>query len=749
MLKTALQSMLKVFPRSVLLDGGKLQTQGNILDLRLSDGLLRSRVKDSGNFINDIFLDLRTWPQAAARCSCQKLNCPHVAASLLSLALREEADVSCLNLDLTKIAAPTTLNYRSNATFTTSTILADAVDLSLLDDLSWYSSFKKDSVDFFSYRLGFVFDGQEVNIVPVLIDLIYKYKGVDLDKISSNLVIHIPLLNDAEQTLALPFVKLKPFLRMILYYGVNMSSDGLDLKLKDYQLSILQEAEQALQATQKRWQYLGEIRDKLYAALDYTQFAEVVAPEHCLATLRDYQTQGLKWLQFLRTHNFSGILADDMGLGKTLQALAHLQLEKEAGRMQGLSLILAPRSVIWNWFNEAKKFVPQLRVAVYHGDKRAFADLQDCDVVISTYGLVQRDKTQFLSQEFYYLILDEAQYIKNSRTKTAQIMQQLCAKHRLCLTGTPMENHLGELWNLFNFLMPGLLGSHIEFKQHFRMPIENDKNVERNAILMQRIKPFILRRQKSQVLAELPPKTEILHYVELSTKQREAYELIRLAMLDRIRQAILKQGFTSSSIVILDALLKLRQVCCDLRLLKSQEVYTAKNSAKMQALLGIVTTLIAENKSIIIFSQFTSMLDLIAEELKSLNFGYLMLTGKSNNREELVASFQNAEQPIFLVSLKAGGVGLNLTQAHHVILYDPWWNPAVEMQAMDRSHRIGQEHPVFIYKLITKGTLEEAILKLQENKRALIDNIITEGLSDKSWFTQDDIKNFFAPIGKI
>lgn len=438
-----------------------------------------------------------------------------------------------------------------------------------------------------------------------------------------------------------------------------------------------------------------------------------------------------------------------MGLGKTVQTLAHLQLEKEQGRLQHASLIVAPTSLMGNWEAEAKRFTPELKILVFHGSNRHQDEFDQYDVIVSTYGLIQRDKARFVNYPFYYLILDEAQFIKNAKTKTTQIIQQIQARHRLCLSGTPLENHLGELWSLFHFLMPGLLGDARQFRRFFKIPIEKNADEERRVLLANRVQPFMLRRSKNQVARELPDKTEVVQLIELADAQRDLYEAIRITMEQKVREAIARQGMGKSHIVLLDALLKLRQVCCDPRLLSIPEAKIAHGtSAKLDVLMDLVVNLIEEGRRILIFSQFTSMLELIEERLKANQLQYLKLTGQTVNRHQLVNTFQEGNIPLFLISLKAGGTGLNLTRADTVIHYDPWWNPAAEEQATDRSHRIGQKNPVFVYKLISAGTVEEVILAMQEKKKQLIEGVLGEQTGSLQHLTVKDIEQFFAPLAE-
>jgi SNF2 family DNA or RNA helicase len=454
-------------------------------------------------------------------------------------------------------------------------------------------------------------------------------------------------------------------------------------------------------------------------------------------------------LQFLREYDLGGILADDMGLGKTVQTLAHILIEKQAGRLTHPVLVVAPTSVVPNWKAEAARFAPQLRVHVSHGLKRkeTFAEIGASDLVLTSYALLPRDEEVLLAQEFHLVILDEAQQIKNALTRAARVVGRLRATHRLCLTGTPLENHLGELWSLFHFLMPGLLGDATTFRRTYRTPIEKQGDSLRRQNLVRRIRPFLLRRTKDQVAAELPLKSEIVRPVELAGPQRELYETVRASMHERVRAEIAARGIAQSHIIVLDALLKLRQICCDPRLLKLDSAKRIKDSAKLELLLEMLQEMIPEGRRILLFSQFTSMLDLIEPELTKLKFAYLKLTGQTRDRERPVKEFQAGKVPLFLISLKAGGTGLNLTAADTVIHYDPWWNPAVESQATGRAHRIGQDKPVFVYKLIVSGTVEEKIAALQTSKAALARGVLENDAGAGLPLTAADIQGLFEPLG--
>ncbi len=502
------------------------------------------------------------------------------------------------------------------------------------------------------------------------------------------------------------------------------------------------------QVDRVEWKDDGALRELAQKLRSFDKVAKVAVPKALRADLRAYQREGLAWLQFLREHALGGILADDMGLGKTVQALAHIAVEKASGRMDRPCLVVSPTSVVANWAAEAERFTPDLSVLVLHGAARAanFSKLAEVDLVLTTYPLVLRDLDVLRAQPFHLLIADEAQVIKNARAKVAQALRGLDARHRLCLTGTPLENNLAELWAQFDFLMPGVLGDARSFGQVFRGPIERGGDDARRQALVARIRPFILRRTKATVASELPPKTEVVHAVEIEGAQRDLYETIRLSVHERVRQTIAEKGLAQAQIVILDALLKLRQVCCDPRLVKLDAAKEVTESAKLDALFDLLQPLVAEGRRILLFSQFTSMLALIEAELSQRAIGFVKLTGDTKDRKTPVARFQAGKVPVFLISLKAGGTGLNLTAADTVIHYDPWWNPAAEQQATDRAHRIGQDKPVFVFKLIASGTVEERIGRLQERKRALAAGILDGGDRQGAALTKADVEALFAAM---
>ena len=474
---------------------------------------------------------------------------------------------------------------------------------------------------------------------------------------------------------------------------------------------------------------LMELGERL---LHFEKINRVEVPPGIEATLREYQLEGYYWMQFLVDSGLNGILADDMGLGKTLQSLTHLSAEIESGRNEGRpSLVIAPTSVVLNWEREASKFAPNLKVLVLQGSgrKSVFHRIDQADLVLTSYALLHRDLDELSSHEFHLLMLDEAQHIKNPGAQVSQAARQLNSHHRVCLSGTPVENHLGELWSLMDFLMPRLLGTREVFRESYQTPIEkNDSDAKRQS-LADRVGPLILRRTKHDVAKELPPKTEIVHPVEMNDDQKDLYETVRSTMDKQVRQALAIRG-QEAQIVFLDALLKLRQICCHPKLLKEG---TAENreteSAKFEYLVDLLETLWEEKHRVLLFSQFTSMLELIEGYLNEKEISYLKLTGETKDRQDLVERFQGGEGEVFLISLKAGGTGLTLTGADIVIHYDPWWNPAAENQATDRAYRIGQDKPVFVHKLICRNTVEERIQQMQEKKDDLAGDLLAGATS--------------------
>jgi len=651
-------------------------------------------------------------------------------------------------------------------------------EVRLLKDLGWNISFsddfyykalptdsifdaeviETDDHDFFSLGLNLTIDGKKMPAFPILLGAIEQLpKSALLDREKEQLIapdspIYVDL--DNGDFVALRYKSVQPILKQFieLFMPNSLNADGT-MSLSRFQghqtLSMLDDQGVIAKGTSK----LRALADKLK---DFQQVTTVPVPSGLNATLRTYQHQGLNWLQFLREYQLNGILADDMGLGKTIQTLAHLLIEKQQGRLNKPVLIVAPTSVIFNWANEIEKFTPQLSYQVLHGSKRqqhfgCFERLEgddnQVDIIITSYALITKDLELYSRQQFYYLILDEAHYIKNTKTKLYQAFLTLKAQHKLCLTGTPMENHLGEFWAQFNFLLPGFLGGQRQFTKLFRTPIEKHGELERKQLLNQRIKPFILRRTKDKIATELPAKTEIIQKLRIEGQQAELYESVRLAMDSRLKDIIADKGLKRSQIEVLDALLKLRQVCNHPKLLSLEGAKKVNQSAKLDYLMETLPEQIDEGRKILIFSQFTSMLSLIEEELVTAGIGFVKLTGSTTKRQEVVDKFQRGEVPVFLISLRAGGVGLNLTTADTVIHFDPWWNPAVENQATDRAYRIGQDKPVFVYKYIIENSIEEKIQKIQQNKAELAKALLSEEVSDNKLSLTDDILgSLLAPL---
>jgi len=477
----------------------------------------------------------------------------------------------------------------------------------------------------------------------------------------------------------------------------------------------------------------------------------VAAPDGLQVQLRPYQLEGLAWLQYLRAQSLGGILADDMGLGKTAQALAHVLTEKNAGRLDLPVLVVLPTSLIFNWQAEAKRMAPSLRVLTLQGPQREalFAKMPAHDLVLTTYPLLWRDIQALAAQRFHLVILDEAQMVKNAGSRSARALRRLQTRHSLCLTGTPMENHLGELWAQFDWLMPGFLGDARHFAAQWRKPIEENGETLRAALLAQRVRPFILRRRKQDVASELPPRTEVIQRVQLQGQQLELYESVRVAVDVQVRRVLKRQSFNGAQISILDALLKLRQVCCDPHLVKGSHSGPTMERAKLALLTDMLPKLVEQGRRVLVFSQFTALLDLVAEQLLLLELTFLSLTGKTPTQErgQVVQRFQAQEVPVLLVSLKAGGLGLNLTAADTVIHMDPWWNPAVEEQATARAHRLGQNRPVLVYKLVVQGSIEERMLELQARKLALSNSVLGHDAAGALKFDAVDLDALLAPLG--
>ncbi|OED35487.1 hypothetical protein AB833_30165 [Chromatiales bacterium (ex Bugula neritina AB1)] len=597
----------------------------------------------------------------------------------------------------------------------------------------------------FDLDLNFIIDGQPIALIPVLASFLERV-GPDLQRYLDDPESSATVWLDEETLIEFPIRHIRPVLEVLV--EMHEHEDG-KLRFSDLQSTLINDIAEGISATGEvslEWEVPGRLAEILQRIQSFDGIDSVPVPDSLTADLRDYQRDGLNWLQFLREFGFSGILADDMGLGKTVQALATVLVEKNSGRSSGPSLVVAPTSLMGNWRRETEKFAPELNVLVLHGMERVeyFEKLGQYDLLLTTYALLSRDLEVHQSIDYHYLILDEAQAIKNPSTKQAKAVCEVNAKHKLCLTGTPVENHLGEVWSQFRFLMPGFFGDQKHFNKTFRHPIEKTSQTLPAIALTKRLKPFILRRSKDAVASELPAKTEIVHRVPLYPEQAVLYEGIRASMESRVRRALSESGLGQSHITVLDALLRMRQTCLDPRLVKMSQARSVTQSAKLDSLMEMLPNFVEEGRRVLLFSQFTEMLALIEEEVKAAGISYTKLTGKTKKRDEAVDEFQSGDVSVFLISLKAGGTGLNLTQADTVILYDPWWNPAVENQAIDRAHRIGQDKPVFVYRMITENTVEEKIVELQERKRQLADIVIENRDQSIQSLAADDILELFS-----
>ena len=516
---------------------------------------------------------------------------------------------------------------------------------------------------------------------------------------------------------------------------------------KDGPLRIPRYRAVILDALLKEDKSIACYRDQLFKAIvrgmKDVEDSDFEVPAGLSGTLREYQKVGFRWMRTLDFYGFGGILADEMGLGKTIQVIALLLDEKERVKKHALSLIVCPSSLVYNWENEISVFAPSLKAVVMAGTQaereQLFSGLAEsgADVLITSFELLKRDILLYKELSFRFQIVDEAQYIKNASTQAAKAVKLVDARTRFALTGTPMENHLGELWSIFDFLMPGFLFTASAFKKRFETPIVRDGDEEALNQLRRMTGPFLLRRLKKDVLKELPDKLETVLYSAMEGEQKRLYAANAARLKERLAAEDGK-GFSEERMEILAELMRLRQICCEPSLCYSGY---RSGSAKLKTCMELLENGTAAGHKILLFSQFTSMLEIIAKQLKKEKIPYYMLTGATPKRErmQLAASFQKDDVKVFLISLKAGGTGLNLAAADIVIHYDPWWNAAAQNQATDRAHRIGQEKQVTVFKLITKHTVEENILKLQEQKKHLADTVVTEGMVSLGTLTREDI----------
>lgn len=515
------------------------------------------------------------------------------------------------------------------------------------------------------------------------------------------------------------------------------------IEISNYNFNIIDELYEDLDNSPD---FLKDLHARRERILNLKDLKSVKPSKYLKATLRHYQQDGLNWMVFLHENKLGGCLADDMGLGKTLQSIAFLQYLKDqtSKKEKKPSLVVSPTSLIFNWINEFKKFAPKLNTLTFTGPQRD--DLKDnfskVDVVLTTYGSLIKDIEFHKTQSYNYVILDESQAIKNPNSQRFKAVRLLKAYNRLALTGTPIENNTFDLYSQFNFLNPGIFGSVKHFRSTFSDAIDKEQDEYTSALLAKMIKPFILRRTKSQVAKELPNKTESVIYCEMGKKQRKVYDDFKAYFREKLKEQIENEGINRSQVYILQGLTKLRQICNSTALADKDKDY-GNYSAKLDEITRHLTEKV-NNHKVLVFSQFVGMLDLVKARLDQENISYEYLDGKTKDRESKVNRFQNDDEVrVFLISLKAGGTGLNLTKAEYVYLIDPWWNPAVENQAIDRCYRIGQDNHVFAYRMICKDTIEERIVELQDKKKVVASEVIRTDIEKKS-FDKEDLEKFFG-----
>lgn len=488
---------------------------------------------------------------------------------------------------------------------------------------------------------------------------------------------------------------------------------------------------------------IAKVKNALDKLKKFSEIKKILQPVHFKGKLRPYQKAGLNWLYFLYKYRMNGCLADDMGLGKTIQTLALLQKLKEESVL-GNVLLIVPVSTLSNWEAELSRFTPDLSYIRHHGSERKkdISKYSSFDILLTTYHTFRNDLYIFTKHQFFYVILDEAQYIKNASSQINRSICLISAKHKLSISGTPVENGTIELWAQMKFLMPGLLGTYKDFIEKFAKPIEEKHDKEKAKILKKTVYPFILRRKKSDVDADLPDKEEITLFVEMSDEQKLLYEKVKNLYKNRIIDVIDKKGYSGSKIYVLEALLRLRQAALIPALIDKE--HSNIKSGKLELLKEITEELHSEGHKMIIFSQFVGCLSCIKSHFLEKNINFSYLDGSIKDRKGEIKKFQEDKNVgVFLISLKAGGVGINLTEAEYIILFDPWWNPAVEKQAIDRAHRIGQKRKVIVYRLITKNTVEEKICELQKKKMSIADNIITDEKTIFKSLNRKDIISLF------
>ncbi len=597
----------------------------------------------------------------------------------------------------------------------------------------------------FDVSLGIEINGEEVDSLPILRQLaaLSEESIQNLPKHDTEDAQRVLLPLDDKRLVALPITQVMELYRALIEL-FTASERRIQLTKWDF------EATESLERLGSRWQGSPRLKNIQHELRRVAERGLDTIPQlsGLQATLRPYQEHGVQWLSTLRRLNLGGLLADDMGLGKTIQTLAFIQLQRQQEPGIKPVLVIAPVSTLGNWEREAKRFTPDVRCHRYHGPQRNHIQLQNprFHVFLTSYATLLRDQKHFQPIEWSLVVCDEAQSLKNPQSQQGKAIRELHSEQRLALSGTPMENHLGELWALMHWVEPGLLGSRAQFERSFRSPIEKLADRQRQEALARRIAPVILRRTKENVLTELPERIEMIHRLELGNVQATLYESIRAAMDDQVREAIAAKGISGAKLEFLEALLRLRQICCHPPLVPTRSAQECQESAKLDFLRNLLPELIAEGRRILVFSQFTSLLNHIQALCVECSLPLVRLDGSTSNRQAVVDRFQDGDVPLFLISLKAGGMGLNLTSADTVILTDPWWNPAVEQQAIDRAHRMGQKNPVFVHRLIVSGSIEERVLELQEHKRNLADGLYQADGQSLGALSEDDLSELMKPL---
>lgn len=605
-------------------------------------------------------------------------------------------------------------------------------------------------IDWFELRLGVMIDGEYVDLYAPLVDMILHGK-FDGDGIGPTDVVEVRVAGG--RCLLMSKARLVPILAGLKLLHSRAANGKAPKVSGSYRAALIACLQNATEQSDLTWRGDEALLTSAERLRNPEAIPQIEVPEGFRAELRPYQSEGAAWLKHHYETGLGGILADDMGLGKTVQSLAFIATEKAAGHLAGPVLVVVPTSVIGNWRRQMEDWAPELRLYVAHGPWRAavYETLVESDVVLTTYAKLARDEA-FFEIDWSVALFDEAQQLKNRDAKTAEFVRRLKSPVRFCLTGTPIENNLDELWAAFDLIAPGYLGDRVAFQREWAVPIEKKGDSARIKDLAELARPFLLRRLKSDVARDLPEKTELVNYVELGPVQRSLYDTVRVTQHRAVQEAIADKGLQRSYFSILAALMKMRRVCCDARLEPDLQDGGEAGSAKLERLMEILPTLIAEGHKVLIFSQFTSMLDLISQALQADGITHVVLTGETRDRDAVINRFQTGKIPVFLLSLKAGGTGLNLVAADTVILYDGWWNPAVEAQAIDRVHRIGQYRPVFVHRLIVTDTVEEKMEILKRRKAGLVkslwdavanaDDAIVEGGTHA--FTEEDIDTLFG-----